>query len=86
MAWADKPTDAQINALYSWVRWHIPTKKAQDAVKWLAENSDRRAVSYEMKRIRELYMSHKLNEEECFKSSVWDDCPIKDVDYSAEEK
>lgn len=71
MGWMDKPTYAQIETLYGWMRWQMPTAEAQDAVHWLKENATRRQVSDEMQRVRALYVAHKLDRNECFKGSVW---------------
>lgn len=71
MAWIDKPTKAQINALYSWFRWKMPTAEAKDALDWLEQNATRRQVSDEMKRVRELYLTRSLNRDDCFRGEVW---------------
>ena len=66
-----EPTDNQLNTLYGWIRWQMPTAEAQHAIKWLGNNATRREVSNEIKRIGELYHNHRLNRELCFKGSVW---------------
>lgn len=71
MAWDDKPTYAQIETLFSWMRWRMPTAEAQDAVHWLQNNATRRQVSEEMQRIRPMYKNRTLDRESCFKGSVW---------------
>ena len=77
MGWNDKPTDNQLNTLYHWIRWRMPTAKAMNAIRWLENNATRKEVSDEMARIRSLYSSNKLDEEECFSSNIWDDYPFK---------
>lgn len=72
MAWSDEPTDAQLTTLFNWIEWHLPTKEASYAVKWLKQHATRKEVSDEMSRVRKLYYEHKLNKDECFNSSVWE--------------
>ena len=72
MAWSDEPTDAQLSAIYHLIRWKIPDAKAILALDWLRERATRREVSYEMKRLRELYISHKLTKDNCFDSEIWE--------------
>ena len=71
MAWEDKPTEAQRNALWYWYKWELPSAEASDALKWLKENATRKQVSEEMGRVRELHANKRLNREECFKGEVW---------------
>lgn len=72
MAWSDEPTDTQIGAIYNLIRWKMPNAEAIMALDWLKENATRREVSYEMKRIRDLYMDHKLTKNRCFDSEIWE--------------
>ncbi len=71
MAWTDKPTKSQIDVLYNWFRWKMPTVEAKDALDWLEQNATRKQVSDEMGRIRNLYKSHSLNREDCFRGVIW---------------
>lgn len=71
MAWNDKPTYAQISMVYKWLSWKIPTETAQKASQWLEDHANRYQVSLEMKRLRTLYNSFKLNDKNCFESDVW---------------
>ena len=73
MAWDNKPTDAQLDRLYYWLSWRIPTPTARDAIKWLGEHATRKEASDEMTRIRELFKTRKLDQETCFASPIWDD-------------
>lgn len=73
MGWGDKPTKAQINALYLMIRWHMSTAEVNDALDWLEQNATRKQVSDELSRIRQLKMNRQLNREECFRSDVWSD-------------
>ena len=73
MAWSDEPTYSQIQTIYRWIEWHMPTQEARDAVNWLKEHATRREVAYEIKRLGDLYHSHKLDQEECFNSPIWDE-------------
>ena len=72
MTWTDEPSDAQITALYSWMRWDLPTEVARSAVNWLRDNATRKEVSSEMTRIRGLHYSRKLNQDTAFSSEVWE--------------
>lgn len=72
MAWSDEPTDAQIGSIYHLIRWKMPNAEAIAALDWLKANTTRREVSYELKRIRELYMSHRLTRDNCFDSEIWE--------------
>lgn len=71
MAWQDKPTEAQLNTLFHWIRWEMPSAEASEAIKWLEENTTRKQVSDEMNRIHDLKEARKLNREECFKGEIW---------------
>lgn len=74
-----KPTDAQLDLLYKWFSWQMPTPKARDAIKWLSEHGDKRAVSDEIKRVGELYQHRQLNQELCFDSDIWADYMAKEA-------
>lgn len=71
MAWGDKPTDAQINAVWHWFYWKMPTEEAKDAVDWLKQNATRKQVSEELGRLRELSLKHALNRDVCLSGEVW---------------
>ena len=71
-----KPTEAQINLLYQWFKWQMPTEKARSAVKWAEDNGDKYKLSREMKRVQQLYKTNNLNEERCFESYFWSDSPF----------
>lgn len=68
----DRPTYNQLNLLYKWYQWRIPTDLARDAVKWLENNATRKAVSEEIDRVHALYRDHTLNNDTCFAAPVWD--------------
>lgn len=72
MSWSDEPTYAQIETIYRWIEWHMPTQEARDAVNWLKEHATRHDVSCEIKRLGDLYHHHKLDKSECFNSDIWD--------------
>lgn len=72
MAWSDVPSSAQLDLLYKWFSWQMPTPKARDAIKWLGDHADKRSVSDEIKRVGDLYRHLRLNEELCFSSPIWD--------------
>ena len=71
MAWTDRPTEAQMGALWSWFQWEMPRAEAKDALDWLQKNATRKQVSNEMTRVRDLLHAKKLNREECFRGEVW---------------
>ena len=73
MAWSDEPTEAQLNALWYWLKWELPAAELTEAMAWLKEHATRKEVSTEMARVRELHANKRLNREECFKGEVWND-------------
>ena len=78
MSWTDKPTDSQLETIYQWFRWVMPTAKASDSVKWLGDHANRKQVSDEMTRIRDLKKSRNLSHERCFESDIWGDYLFKE--------
>ena len=72
MTWSDEPTNAQLSALYNMIKWKATGDSATKAVQWLAEKATRREVSYELKRVRELYQEHALNASTCFVGEIWE--------------
>lgn len=72
MAWSDEPTQAQLATIYHLIRWKLPTAELAFAVKWLENNATRREVSYEMGRLRKLYIDHKLTKDNIFESEIWE--------------
>ena len=72
MAWSDEPTYAQIETVYRWIQWHMKNNEASAACKWLKEHATRKEVSNEIKRLHDLYYSHKLDKAGCFNSEVWE--------------
>lgn len=72
MTWSDIPTNAQLSAIYHMIKWKVPKDTATGAIQWLAEKATRRDVSYEMKRIRELYLKHALDASNCFVGDIWE--------------
>ena len=73
MAWSDEPSDAQINALLNMIRWEISNKEIPHINAYLKERATRREVSDELKRLRELKMSRKMNPDTAFASEIWAD-------------
>lgn len=67
----DKPTNSQLNLLYRWYKWRLPMALAIDMVKWLENNATKLSVSKEIARVHDLYHDHKLDEESCFDSAIW---------------
>lgn len=72
MAWSDEPTYAQVETVFRWIEWHMPTEEARQAVNWLKEHATRKEVSDEIKRLHDLSYNHKLDKDGCFDSSVWE--------------
>ena len=72
MAWSDEPTEAQLAAIRHLIRWKLPASEVILASEWLKNNSTRRDVSYEMKRLRELYINHKLSRHNVFSGEIWE--------------
>lgn len=73
MAWEDKPTKKQLDALWNFMTRHIamPNKKANIALEWLEKNATRKQVSDELGRVRDLGIDNKLTPENIFASDVW---------------
>ena len=72
MVWSDKPTDAQLYRVYSWIRWEMTNEQAQKAIAWLEETATRRDVSLEMTRLKELKEKRLLDGKNCFESQIWE--------------
>lgn len=72
MAWSDEPTKGQLDAIYNLIQWHTSVNTAASALQWLTDTATRQEVSYELKRLRELSINHKLTEAECFNSKIWE--------------
>lgn len=72
MAWSDEPTENQLGTIFSWIRWHMTTAEATNAVAWLEKTATRRDVSTEMTRLKELRDKRLLNGENCFDSEIWE--------------
>lgn len=76
-----KPTYNQIELLYRWMSWRLPTGLARHAALWLEDNADREAVSKEIGRMHDLYHSNKLDINSCFDSEIWNGYRPKEEDY-----
>ena len=72
MAWSDEPTYSQVETIYRWIEWHMSNQEARDAVSWLKEHATRKEVSDEIKRLHDLYYTHKLSKADCFNSEIWE--------------
>ena len=77
MAWSDKPTDAQMTAIFNKIRWVMAEPEAREAIRWFSEHATRRDASDEMERLHHLYATHNLDREKCFASKAWDNCHLK---------
>lgn len=73
MAWDDKPTKGQVNALWHMMEWSdIPTAELHDALHWMEENATRRQASDELGRVRDMKIEHhRLTRDEFFKGDIW---------------
>lgn len=72
MSWDDAPSEAQLGTVFSWLKWEMDTKQAQDAVRFLQKTATRREVSREMNRIKELKEKRLLSTSTCFKGKIWE--------------
>ena len=68
----DEPTYAQVNTIYNWISWAMPTAEAQDATKWMKEHKNRKEVSVEMNRLHDLKAKHALTRESVFENKFWE--------------
>ena len=71
MAWTDKPTDNQINALLNLIRWEITREDMPKINAYLVNNTTRKEVSEELGRLRMLKMSRKMNRDTAFAGAIW---------------
>jgi hypothetical protein len=67
----NKPTRSQLNVLYRWFVWNLPTSLAKESVNWLENNATKKEVSAEVARVHDLFQSHSLTKETCFDSPIW---------------
>lgn len=72
MAWTDEMTKPQAGALHGLLKWTVNDSMLKECVKYATENFNRKQASDELARIRDLYISHKLNKSNCFDSTNWD--------------
>ena len=73
MAWSDEPTDAQLGALCRLLKWRVSNDLLSEALEYLRYCKTRREVSYELRRVRDLYIKRKLDKNNIFDSEIWDD-------------
>lgn len=73
MVWNDEPTDAQLGALRRLLKWRVCNDLLSEALEYLQYCKNRREVSYELRRVRDLFIKRKLNKENVFDSEIWDD-------------
>lgn len=67
-----EPTYAQVNTVYNWLSWVMPTPEARDAAQY-TKTKTRKEVSVEMARLSDLKRAHKLTREEVFNGKFWED-------------
>ena len=78
MAWTDAPTMGQLTAWRRLVMWALPNDMEMLATQWIKEHKNRKELSDELGRARDLYIAHKLNKYNCFDSPFWDGFEHKD--------
>lgn len=88
MSWSDKPTEEQLGALYRYIDMYAgaPREKARTATKWAENYADRRQVSDELRRLRDLKMHNKLDEYSCFASELWNAFDFDDQKVPTKEQ
>ena len=72
MAWSDEPTLDQLAAVGRLIQWQVDNPTQVLAMQWLKNHATRREVSFELKRLRDLYIDHKLNKDNVFASDIWE--------------
>ena len=71
MAWSDKPTPAQLGALANMIQWKLTVAECDKTIVYLRENSTRKELSDELKRVRDLYIERKLSRDNVFASTIY---------------
>jgi hypothetical protein len=71
MAWTDKPSEKQINALLNMIRWEINRNEIKDIEEYLKKNTTRREVSDELGRLRDMIVNHRLTRDTAFAGELW---------------
>lgn len=71
MAWTDAPSEGQMGAWWRLTKWALPDNVQTAAMEWLEKHADRKQMSDELARVRELYIKRNLDERSCFDSSIW---------------
>lgn len=71
MAWSDKPTPAQLEALANMIQWKLTVAECDKTIVYLRENSTRKELSDELKRVRDLYIERKLSRDNVFASPIY---------------
>lgn len=67
------PTYNQIQLIFRWFDWCMPTAEASDATHWAEKNRTKQQTSMEIDRLMKLRDEHKLTREMCFGSKYWAD-------------
>ena len=71
MAWNDKPTPAQLGALANMIQWKLTVAECDKTIVYLRENSTRKELSDELKRVRDLYIERKLSRDNVWASPIY---------------
>lgn len=80
MAWTDKPTEAQLAAIFNITKWVLPRNLGKAATDWLGATSNRKDVSNEIQRLKGLDNSRRLDRREVvFESEVWKGFDYKEL-------
>lgn len=68
----DKPTQPQLNIIYKWLSWKIPTYAAKAAVEFVKENKTKKETIAEISRLHDMWESKKLNHINWNASEFWE--------------
>ena len=68
----DAPTYNQVELMYRWMVWCMPTAEAHDAARWVEKNKSKQEVSREISRLHDLKDKHALTRESCFAGKFWE--------------
>lgn len=85
MAWTDKPTKSQLTAWCSLVRFSM-SESLKDAGLEYISKTDRKTLSDELNRVRELYIHHELDSFSAFDAPCWNDFKNDELEAICEEK
>lgn len=73
------PTYNQIQLIFRWLEWVIPTAEASYATHWAEKNRTKQQTSMEIDRLKKLRDESKLDKDTCFDSKYWAGYKTKEV-------